>query len=102
MNDKPAPKHVHRFAEELLACSMLLAEILDHMYRHESEFPDAPPPPAVLCELIAGTINHGGTIPESQLKTARKALTKTSKLIESDIILFEPGTNGAPADPTVN
>jgi hypothetical protein len=98
MKEKPAPKHVRRYSEELLACAMQLAEILDHMYRHESEFPDAPPPPVVLCNLLAGTIAHDGTVPASQLKAARKALAKTSVLIERDIFLFEPppGMNGAP------
>lgn len=100
MNEKPPSKHVHRFAEELVECTMQLSAILDHMYRHESEFPDAPPPPVVLANLVAGTIAHHN-LPESQLKTARKALTKTSRLIESDIFLVDPeAMNGA--DPSLN
>ncbi len=101
MNDQPAPKHVHRYAEELVECTMQLGAILDHMYRHESEFPDAPPPPVVLCNLLAGSIAFADAIPEAQLKTARKALAKTSKVIERDVFLVDPAaTNGA--DPDLN
>jgi hypothetical protein len=103
MNDKPAPKHVRRYAEELVESAMQISAILDHMYRHESDFPDAPPPPVVLANLIAGSIVSASNLPDSQLKAARKALGKTTDLIEEEIILFDPpGPNGVPADPSLN
>ena len=46
MNEKPAPRHVTRFVEELVECGVQLARMLDHMYLHESPDPDIPPPPA--------------------------------------------------------
>ena len=103
MNEKPPPKHVRRYAEELIESAMQLGAILDHMYRHESDFPDAPPPPVVLVNLVADTIAHQGAIPDSQLKTARKALSKTTDLIEHEIFLVDPpGMNGTPAGPSLN
>lgn len=103
MNEKPPPKHVRRYAEELIESAMQLGAILDHMYRHESDFPDAPPPPVVLVNLVADTIAQQGAIPDSQLKTARKALSQTTDLIEHEIFLVEPpGMNGTPAGPSLN
>lgn len=103
MNKKPPLKHVRRYAEELIESAMQLSAILDHMYRHESDFPDAPPPPLVLVSLVADTIAHQAAIPDSQLKSARKTLSKTTDLIEHEIFLVDPpGMNGTPAGPNLN
>ena len=103
MNQKPSPKHVRRYAEELIESAVQLGAILDHMYRHENPGSGVPPPPVVLVNLVADTIANQGAIPDSQVKTARKALTKTIDLIEHEIFLVDPpGKNGAPADPTLN
>ena len=52
----PPPGTVTRFVEELVECGVQLARMLDHMYLHESPDPDIPPPPDVLRDLVAKTI----------------------------------------------
>ncbi len=92
MNDKPAPRHVTRFVEELVECGVQLARMLDHMYLHESDDPEIPPPPEVLRDLVAKTLEPSLKRRKRDIYTATSLLLETGRTIEREIFLFEPGT----------
>ena len=91
MNEKPAPRHVTRFVEELVECGVQLARMLDHMYLHESPDPDIPPPPEVLRDLVAKTIEPDVSRRKRDLYTATGLLLETSRTIERELFLVDPG-----------
>ena len=92
MNEKPAPRHVTRFVEELVECGVQLARMLDHMYLHESPDPDTPFPPWVLRDLVAKTIEPDVASRKRDLYTATGLLLETSKTIERELFLVDPGS----------
>jgi hypothetical protein len=91
MIEKPAPRHVTRFVEELVECGVQLARMLDHMYLHETSDPDIPPPPIVLRELVAKTIEPDVKRRKRDLQAATGLLLETSRTIERELFLVEPG-----------
>jgi hypothetical protein len=91
MNEKPAPRHVTRFVEELVECGVQLARMLDHMYLHESPDPDIPPPPEVLRDLVAKIIEPNVASRKRDLHTATGLLLETGRTIERELFLVEPG-----------
>jgi hypothetical protein len=91
MNEKPAPRHVTRFVEELVECGVQLTRMLDHMYLHESTDPTVPPPPEVLCELVAKTIEKDIGRRKCDVYTATGLLLDTSRTIERELFLVDPG-----------
>lgn len=91
MIEKPAPRHVTRFVEELVECGVQLARMLDHMYLHESPNPDIPPPPEVLRDLVAKTIEPDVGRRKRDLYTATGLLLETSRTIERELFLIDPG-----------
>jgi hypothetical protein len=91
MIEKPAPRHVTRFVEELVECGVQLARMLDHMYIHESPDPDIPDPPIVLRELVAKTIEPDVKRRKRDLQTATGLLLETSRTIERELFLVDPG-----------
>ena len=91
MNERPAPRHVTRFVEELVECGVQLARMLDHMYLHESPDPDIPPSPEVLRELVAKTIEPDVKRRKRDLQAATGLLLETSRTIERELFLVEPG-----------
>lgn len=92
MKDKPGPEHINRFVEELVECGVQLGSILDHMYRHESEFPGAPPPPIVLRNLVAGKLAPGLKGQKKAVQKATTLLQQASETIARDIFVVEPGS----------
>ena len=91
MNEKPAPRHVTRFVEELVECGVQLARMLDHMYLNESPDPDIPPPPEVLRDLVAKTIEKDVGRRKRDVYTATGLLLETSRTIERELFLVDPG-----------
>jgi hypothetical protein len=65
--------------------------MLDHMYLHETDNPDVPPPPLVLRELVAKTIEPDVKRRKRDLQTATGLLLETSRTIERELFLVEPG-----------
>ncbi len=90
MNEKPAPRHVTRFVEELVECGVQLARMLDHMYLNETDDPDIPPPPEVLRDLVAQTIEKDVGRRKRDLYTATALLLQTSRTIERELFLVDP------------
>lgn len=100
---KPTPEHITRYVEELVECGVQLTTILDHMYRHENPDPEIPPPPDVLRELIASTLAPALRGRRMEVQRATSLLLKTSKTIEREIFLVEPGRlNGTGDEPSMN
>ena len=77
--------------EELVECGVQLARMLDHMYLHESSDPEVPAPPIVLRELVAKTIEPDVKRRKRDLQTATGLLLETSRTIERELFLVEPG-----------
>jgi len=90
MNEKPAPRHVTRFVEELIECGVQLARMLDHMYLHESPDPDTPFPPWVLRDLVAKTIEPDVASRKRDLYAATALLLETGRTIEREIFIVDP------------
>ena len=91
MNDKPAPRHVTRFVEELVECGVQLARMLDHMYLHETDDPEIPPPPEVLRDLVAKTLEPSLKRRKRDIYTATALLLETGRTIEREIFLRRAG-----------
>jgi hypothetical protein len=89
MIEKPAPRHVSRFVEELMECGVQLARMLDHMYLHETDDPDIPPPPDVLRDLVAKTVEPSLKRRKRDLYTATALLLETGRTIEREIFLID-------------
>lgn len=100
MNDKPAPRHVTRFVEELVECGVQLARMLDHMYLNESTDPDIPRPPEVLRDLVAKTIEKDVGRRKRDVYTATGLLLETSRTIERELFLVGPEAFDDLASPT--
>ncbi len=64
--------------------------MLDHMYLHESPDPDIPPPPVVLRDLVAKTIEPDVSRRKRDLYTATGLLLETSRTIERELFLVDP------------
>ncbi len=89
MNEKPAPRHVTRFVEELVECGVQLARMLDHMYIHETNDPEIPPAPEVLRDLVAKTIEPSVKRRKHDLYTATALLLETGRTIERELFLVD-------------
>lgn len=85
---KPPPRHLARYVEELVEVGVQLARILDHMYRHPD--PDAGPPPIVLRDLVTGTLAPHLARRKGELHAATSVLLKTGETIENEIFLVDP------------
>jgi hypothetical protein len=89
MIENPAPRHVTRFVEELIECGVQLTRMLDHMYLHETDDPDIPPPPDVLRDLVAKTIEPNLKRRKRDLYTATALLLETGRTIERELFLVD-------------
>ena len=89
MIENPAPRHVTRFVEELIECGVQLARMLDHMYLHETDDPDISPPPEVLRDLVAKTIEPSLKRRKRDLYTATALLLETGRTIERELFLVD-------------
>jgi hypothetical protein len=94
MENNERPEQPRPFVDALLACTCLMSQILDHMYRHPAADPDAPPPMTVLANLLEGVLaprfEEGGG-----LDGATAALEQTASAIEGEIYLVpETSPNG--------
>ena len=78
-----------RFVEELFECGVQLARMLDHMYLHENPDPDIPPPPEVLRDLVAKTIEPGVGRRKRDLYAATSLLLETGRTIERELFLVD-------------
>ena len=96
MNDKPAPRHVTRFVEELIECGVQLARMLDHMYLHETDDPEIPPPPEVLRDLVAKTLEPSLKRRKRDIYTATSLLLETGRTIEREISATRRRSSAAP------
>jgi hypothetical protein len=93
MNDKPAPQYLREYVEEMVEVGVQLATMLDHMYRTQLLTPGASeaPPPEVLRDLVAKTLQHRFRTSKREIQRATTLLRLSSRTIADEIILVEPG-----------
>ncbi len=92
MNEKPAPAHLLKYVEEMVEVGVQLATMLDHMYRHPSPHdPAKPPPPEILRDLVAKTLEPRFGARKREIQRATDILSRTNTTISDEIYLVEPG-----------
>lgn len=92
MNEKPAPAHLQKYVEEMVEVGVQLAQMLDHMYRYPSPHdPAKPPPPEILRDLVAKTLEPRFGARKKEIQRATDILRRTSMTISDEIYLVEPG-----------
>ena len=96
MNETPAPQHLRDYVEEMVEIGVQLATMLDHMYRFQLQNPrsSGEPPPEVLRELVAETLQRRFRTSKKEIQRATTLLRLSSRTIADELILIEPGAPG--------
>jgi hypothetical protein len=92
MNEPPAPQHLRVFVQEMVEVSVQLSAMLDHMHRFQALNPDSPgtPPPEVLRDLVAKTLQRTFRASKRDVQRATGLLRLTSRTIADDLVLVDP------------